>query len=208
MNMDFRFHAQDIKIVTIVVIFLIGDLFSYHSATEKTRIAQELKKKAYTYFESGEYHKSLPYIEKYLEIQPAEIYMRLVYAQSLLYKENLPIPSREEDSYTRQKKWKEIKENYGESARIFETNIRKLEMVRPREISLGKWYFQWATAEWFSGNKEKAIKLYKQSVKKDFTLIDAYYNMGAIYESMGQYPDAEKQWRNYVQAEKELNVED
>ncbi|MCC5814878.1 MAG: tetratricopeptide repeat protein [Leptospira sp.] len=195
-----------IKIFLISVLLFFSTNHVYSS--EKSIATRQLKKKAYEYFQNGEYSLSIPYIERYLEIQPAEIYMRLVYANALLYKEDLPIPTRDEDSYSRSQKWKEIRSNYKESAAIFEINIAKLEMVRPRDPALGKWYYQWAMAEWFSGNKEKALKLFQKSVKKDFTLIDSYYNMGAIYESMGQYADAEKAWRNYVQAEKELNVED
>lgn len=195
-------------------VMIFGFMVFFHfdqsdlEATEKGKLTRNLRKKAYEYFMQEEYSKSLPYLEKYLEVQPAEVYMRLVYAQALLYREDLPIPSREEESNTRTGKWREIRNNYQNSARIFEKNILQMESIRPREPSLGKWYFQWATAEWFSGNKEKAVKLYHRSVKKDFTLIDAYYNMGAIYESMGQYRDADKQWRNYVIAEKELDIED
>jgi tetratricopeptide (TPR) repeat protein len=194
------------KIYFFIFSILFLSIPSYPS--EKGRITKDLRKKTYELFKLGEYSKALPYIERYLEIQPAEIYMRLVYAQALLFKEDLPIPSREEDNYTRSEKWKTIKQNYGHSATLFEENIRHFEMVRPRDPSLGKWYFHWATAEWFSGNKEKAIVLFKKSVKKDFTLTDAYYNVGAIYDSMGQTVDAENSWRQYYQAEKELNVDD
>ena len=176
--------------------------------SEKGRLTKELRAKTYELFKEGKYSESIPYLERYLEIQPAEIYMRLVYAQALLMKEDLPIPSREEDNYTRSEKWKAIKANYGHSAKLFEENIRVFESVRPRDPSLGKCYFHWATAEWFSGNKEKAIKLFGKSVKKDFTITDAYYNIGAIYDSMGQSVDAQNSWRRYYQAEKELNVED
>lgn len=201
-----------VTLLSIWRILLIGvmiPIISKHiDSSEKANLTRDLRKKSYELFKQEKYSESIPYIEKYLEVQPAEIYMKLVYAQALLYKENLPIPTREEDNYSRSQKWKAIRKNYGDSARIFEENITQMEMIRPREPSLGKWYFQWATAEWFSGNKEKAIKLFERSVGKDFTLTDAYYNIGAIYESMGQYADADNHWRKYVQAEKELNVED
>lgn len=186
------------------IILIVAPLYS----SEKGRLTKELKSKTYQLFKDGKYSESIPYLEKYLEIQPAEIYMRLVYAQALLMKEDLPIPSREEDNYTRAEKWKTIKRNYGQSAKLFEENIQVFESVRPRDPSLGKWYFHWATAEWFSGNKEKAITLFRKSVEKDFTITDAYYNIGAIYDSMGQAVDAQNSWRRYYQAEKELNVED
>ncbi|WCL48443.1 hypothetical protein [Leptospira sp. GIMC2001] len=195
------------------IYFFIFNLFLFLSffeisATEKATLTRDLKKKSYELFKSEKYSESIPYLEKYLEVQPAEIYMRLVFAQALLLREDLPIPMRDEDSYSRIQKWKKIKSNYSESAKIFEENVTHFEMVRPRDPSLGKWLFQWATAEWYGGNKEKAIKLYERAVKKDFTLTDAYYNMGAIYDSMGQYADADLQWRKFIQAEKELNVED
>ncbi len=177
-------------------------------ASDKTNLIRELKKKAYSKFREKKYSEAIPYLERYLELQPAEIYMKLVYAQSLLLREDLPVPTRDMDTVTRIEKWREIRKNYKIAAGIFEENILLLENVRPREISLGKWYFQWATAEWFSGNKERAISLYKKAVKKDFTLIDSYYNIGAIYESLGQYSDAEKSWLEFVKAEKELKIED
>lgn len=177
-------------------------------ATEKKAILRELKTKSYEHFKNKQYSLAIPYIEKYLETQPREIYMKLVYAQSLLLKEDLPIPSRDEETVKRNEKWRQIRKNYYISARIFEENVLLLESVRPRDPSLGKWYFQWATAEWFSGNKEKALALYKKAVKKDFTLVDSYYNMAAIYESLGQYSDAEKYWIEYTKAEKELDIED
>ncbi|MCG9876701.1 MAG: hypothetical protein MH321_18145 [Leptospiraceae bacterium] len=186
------------------IFLIVAPLYS----SEKGRLTKELRAKTYELFKQGRYSESIPYLEKYLEIQPAEIYMRLVYAQALLMKEDLPIPSREEDNYTRAEKWKTIKRNYGNSAKLFEENIQVFESVRPRDPSLGKWYFHWATAEWFSGNKEKAITLFRKSVEKDFTITDAYYNIGAIYDSMGQAVDAQNSWRRYYQAEKELNVED
>lgn len=195
-------------IITVSVLISLLPEGTLLLATEKAELTRNLKKKAYDYFQSGEYSLAIPYIERYLEVQPAEIYMRLVYANSLLLREDLAIPTREEDSYTRNQKWKAIRSNYKESAAIFQANIAKLEMVRPRDPGLGKWYFQWAMAEWFGGNKEKAVKLFEKSVKKDFTLIDSYFNMGAIYESMGQYADAERAFRSFVQAEKELNIED
>jgi tetratricopeptide (TPR) repeat protein len=177
-------------------------------SSEKVKLTRDLKNKSYEYFKKEEYSKALPFIQRYLEIQPYEIDMKLLYAQTLLYREDLPIPSRDEDNYSRAQKWKLIRSNYKESSAIFEENVLKVEQIRPRDPNLGKWYFQWATAEWFSGNKEKAINLFQKAVKKDFTLTDSYYNMGAIYESMGQFADADFAWRKYIQAEKDLNPED
>jgi hypothetical protein len=98
------------------IILIVAPLYS----SEKGRLTKELRSKTYQLFKDGKYSESIPYLEKYLEIQPAEIYMRLVYAQALLMKEDLPIPSREEDNYTRAEKWKTIKRNYGQSAKLFE----------------------------------------------------------------------------------------
>lgn len=195
-------------LLSLAAIGSLGVLSFSLWSSDKKELIRSLKSKSYDLFRQEKYSESLPYIRRYLEIQTAEVYMQLVYAQALLYREDLPIPTREEDHYSRNQKWATIRSNYGESARIFQEYTTKLEEIRPRDPSLGKWYYQWAMSELFSGNKEKALALFEKSVRKDFTLTDAYYNMGAISESLGQYSDAEKYWRRYYLAEKELNAED
>ncbi|MBE7412274.1 MAG: tetratricopeptide repeat protein [Leptospiraceae bacterium] len=148
--------------------------------------------------------ESIPYLEKYLELNESEIYLRLLYARALLFRTDLETPVPGEGIYERTEKLKKIKGNYRKSSEIFSKYVLILQNIRPREPSLGKWFFLWAMAEWFSGQKEKSISLFKKAIKLDFTLSSSYYNIASIYESLGQSQDAKIYWGRYLKAEKEF----
>ncbi len=117
----------------------------------------------------------------------------------------MPVPG--EGIFERTEKLKRIKKNYRKASEIFSESVLTLQKIRPRDPSLGKWFFLWALAEWFAGQKEKSVALFKKAVKVDFTLSSSYYNIASIYESLGQEQDARIYWGKYLKAEKEFMEE-
>ena len=199
---------------TIIFIFRFISFFlllvpTLHAETSrKKESTTALKKQIFAYHRSDEETKSLPYIERYLELSPAEIYFKLLYAKALLYRTDLEVPKNDEAIESRINKNKAIQSNYTKSAKIFQENVTHLQKVRPRDSNLGRWLYLWAFSEWFSDNKEKAIKLFQKAVKQDYRLTESYYNIAALYESLGQWRDAELYWRKYEKAEREKEEED
>lgn len=176
--------------------------------SHKKEETSKLKKQIFIYHKADEETNSIPYLERYLELSPSEIYFKLLYAKSLLYRTDLEVPKHDENIESRINKTKAIRLNYHRAAKIFQTNVLHLQQVRPRDPNLGRWLYLWAFSEWFADNKEKAIKLFLKAVKQDFRLTECYYNVAALYESLGQWRDAELFWRKYEKAERELEEEE
>ncbi|TGN17682.1 tetratricopeptide repeat protein [Leptospira idonii] len=196
-----------IYIFKFLFLFCIGsEIWAGPSKRKEETIV--LKKQIFGFHRSDEETKSIPYLEKYLTLSPSELYFKLIYAKALLYRDDLPVPRNDENIETRINKTKAIQTNYNKASKIFQENVLHLEKVRPRDPNLGRWYYVWAFSEWFSDNKEKSIKLFQKAVKLDYRLTESYYNIASLYESLGQWKDAELYWRKYEKAEKELEEED
>nr|WP_244594299.1 hypothetical protein [Leptospira ryugenii] len=197
-------------IYTFSVVFSLVCFTSTTSAevSRRQEMARSLKKQIFALHKSDEETTSIPYIERYLELSPSEIYFKLLYAKALLYRTDLEVPKTEEAIEIRLNKAKLLKSNYAKSAKLFQEGVLHLQQVRPRDPNLGRWYYLWAFSEWFSDNKEKAIKLFQKSVKQDYRLTESYYNIAALYESLGQWRDAELYWRKYEKAEREIEEEE
>ena len=176
--------------------------------SRKKEIASALKKQIFAYHRADEETNSIPYLERYLEVSPYEIYYKLLYAIALLYRSDLEVPKHDEAIESRMNKTSAIRSNYTKSAKIFQTNVLHLQQIRPRDPNLGRWFYLWAFSEWFSDNKEKSIKLFLKAVKQDYRLTESYYNIASVYESMGQWKDAELYWKKYEKAEKEVEEEE
>jgi len=194
------------------ILFFIFDFFIFSifgvltSAPNRDSIA--LKQKIVELHLENKETESIPYLERYLELHPTELYYRLIYAKALLYRKDLSTPRLEEDVEVRSNKSRNILANYSKANQIFEESILHLQKVRPRDPNLGKWYYLWAFSAWFSDNKERAILLFRKSVRLDYRLTESYYNIASLYESLGQFKDADIFWKKYERAEKELEEED
>lgn len=170
---------------------------------KRTQIAA-LRKKIISLQKENKNTESIPYLQRYLELNPTEIHYKLIYAKALLFQENFQLPVPDEDIFSRSEKLNSIKANYAEAARVFEESVNYLLMAQPRDPNLGKWHFLWGISELFAGNKEKAIHVFLKANKIDFTLSDSFYNVAVIYESLGQDQDAKLYWRKFEKSEKEL----
>jgi|JI8StandDraft_1071087.scaffolds.fasta_scaffold00136_35 tetratricopeptide (TPR) repeat protein len=193
---------------TLFSLFLLLQSSLAAEVSRKKEVTTALKNQIFTYHRSDEETSSIPYLERYLELSPSEIYFKLLYAKALLYRNDLEVPKNDEAIESRINKNNAIQANYTKSAKIFQENVTHLQKIRPRDSNLGRWLYLWAFSEWFSDNKEKAIKLFQKSVKQDYRLTEAYYNIAALYESLGQWRDAELYWRKYEKAEREKEEED
>ncbi|MDF3822022.1 hypothetical protein P3G55_19105 [Leptospira sp. 96542] len=200
--------AKIIISISSLVFSLFVSVHLWAGASSKKEESIKLRKQIYSLHKVDEETESLPYLEKYLELNQSELYFKLLYAKSLLYRRDLSVPIVTEPIEVRINKSKEIQKNYNLSSKLFSENVLHLEKVRPRDPNLGKWYYLWAFSELFSDNKEKAIKLFQKAIKLDYRLTEAYYNIASIYESLGQWKDAELFWRKYEKAERELEEED
>ncbi|MCZ8157714.1 MAG: hypothetical protein O9264_16465 [Leptospira sp.] len=180
----------------------------YAAPSRKKEVTHDLRKKIFAHHAADEETVSIPYLERYLEVSPSEIYFKLLYAKALLYRNDLVVPKSEEPIESRINKTRAIQTNYTKAAKIFQENVLHLQRIRPRDANLGRWFYLWAFSEWFSDNKEKAIKLFLKAVKQDYRLTEAYYNVAALYESLGQWKDAELYWQKYVKAEREIEDEE
>lgn len=204
----YTFKSKSLFSVAIIVLFLgyfsVGTLQS-QSRREQSRA---LKKEVFKLHQGDLETESLPFLERYLEMNPTEIYYKLLYAKALLYRKDLPVPRIDENIESRTEKSIAIKQNYNKATELFSENVLHLQKVKPRDPNLGKWYYLWAFSEWFSDNKEKAILLFRKAVKLDYRLTEAYYNIAALYESTNQMRDADIFWKKYEKAEKELEEEE
>ncbi|TGK87823.1 hypothetical protein EHQ24_01005 [Leptospira noumeaensis] len=176
--------------------------------SKKKEETTALRKQIYNLHKVDEETGSIPYLERYLELSQNELYFKLLYAKALLYRTDLSVPKPSEPAEDRINKTKLIQKNYNLSSKLFQENVLHLEKVRPRDPNLGRWYYLWAFSEWFSDNKEKSIKLFQKAVKLDYRLTESYYNIASLYESLGQWQDANLYWRKFEKAEKELEEED
>lgn len=121
----------------------------------------------------------------------------MLYAKSLLYRNDLLSLKENDDIYTVQSKQKTIQSNYKKSALIFKTNVLKLEELNPNDKSLGTWYFHWAVAEQFSENFIKAIELYEKSFQHDSKLTLCLYNISVLYQNIGKTTESKLYWNRY-----------
>lgn len=192
----------------LVFLFAIGNHPLLAGASAKKEETKLLKKKIYTLHTEDKETESIPYLERYVELSQNELYFKLLYAKALLYRTDLEVPKPEEPAEERINKAKRIQQNYNLCAKLFQENVLHLQRVRPRDPNLGRWFYLWAFSEWFSDNKEKSIKLFQRAVKLDYRLTEGYYNIASIYESMGQWKDADLYWRKFLKAEKELEEEE
>lgn len=191
-----------------VCIFLLSTQTLWAGGSKKKEETTALKKQIYNLHKVDEETSSIPYLERYLDLSQNELYFKLLYAKSLLYRNDLAVPRPDEPAEDRINKAKLIQKNYNLSSKLFQENVLHLEKVRPRDPNLGRWYYLWAFSEWFSDNKEKSIKLFQKAVKLDYRLTESYYNIASLYESLGQWQDASLYWRKFEKAEKELEEED
>lgn len=191
----------------VCILFLSTQLI-WAGGSKKKEETTALKKQIYNLHKVDEETSSIPYLERYLDLSQNELYFKLLYAKALLYRNDLSVPKPDEPAEDRINKAKLIQKNYNLSSKLFQENVLHLEKVRPRDPNLGRWYYLWAFSEWFSDNKEKAIKLFQKAVKLDYRLTESYYNIAALYESLGQWQDASLYWRKFEKAEKELEEED
>ncbi len=188
----------------IVVFISLNNLYS-QSKRDQSRA---LRKEVFRLHKEDLETDSIPFLERYLEMNPTELYYKLLYAKALLYRRDLPVPRIEENIESRTEKSRAIKKNYNKATELFAENVIHLQKVKPRDPNLGKWYYLWAFSEWFSDNKEKAILLFRKAVRLDYRLTESYYNIAALYESTNQMRDAEIFWKKYEKAEKELEEEE
>lgn len=157
--------------------------------------------------EKEEETESIPYLEKYVEKNPSDLTFKLWYARALFYRKDLELPGHAEDVFSRMEKLKKIRDNYLQSAKIFEEVLEYLSQATPRNPDLGKWHFLWAMAEWYAGRDDRAIQIFKKSFKYDFRLNEANYNIASIYQSIGQLKDADIFFRMYLKNDKEMREE-
>ncbi|TGL87413.1 hypothetical protein EHQ68_12075 [Leptospira congkakensis] len=181
---------------------------TWAGGSKKKEETTALRKQIYNLHKVDEETSSIPYLERYLELSQNELYFKLLYAKALLYRTDLSVPRPNEPAEDRINKTKLIQKNYNLSSKLFQENVLHLQKVRPRDPNLGRWYYLWAFSEWYSDNKEKSIKLFQKAVKLDYRLTESYYNIAALYESLGQWQDANLYWRKFEKAEKELEEED
>ncbi|MCG6153246.1 hypothetical protein [Leptospira bandrabouensis] len=191
----------------VCILFLSTQLI-WAGGSKKKEETSALKKQIYNLHKVDEETSSIPYLERYLDLSQNELYFKLLYAKALLYRNDLSVPKPDEPAEDRINKAKLIQKNYNLSSKLFQENVLHLEKLRPRDPNLGRWYYLWAFSEWFSDNKEKAIKLFQKAVKLDYRLTESYYNIASLYESLGQWQDASLYWRKFEKAEKELEEED
>lgn len=192
----------------LICFFLFSIQSVWAGGSKKKEETSALKKQIYNLHKVDEETSSIPYLERYLDLSQNELYFKLLYAKALLYRNDLSVPRPDEPAEDRINKAKLIQKNYNLSSKLFQENVLHLEKVRPRDPNLGRWYYLWAFSEWFSDNKEKAIKLFQKAVKLDYRLTESYYNIASLYESLGQWQDASLYWRKFEKAEKELEEED
>ncbi|MCG6169500.1 hypothetical protein [Leptospira sanjuanensis] len=151
--------------------------------------------------------ESIPYLEKFVEKNPADLTVKLWYARALFYRKDLEIPGHSEDIFSRMEKLKKIKENYLLAAKTFEEVLEYLAQATPRDPDLGKWHFLWAMCEWYAGREDRAIQIFKKAFKYDFRLNEANYNIASIYQALGQMKDADIYFRLYLKNDKEMREE-
>ncbi|TGL53077.1 hypothetical protein EHQ59_09040 [Leptospira kemamanensis] len=197
-----------ICISKFLILFLVCTFSVFAGGSKKKEETTALKKQIYGLHKVDDETSSIPYLERYLELSQNELYFKLLYAKSLLYRNDLSVPKPDEPAEDRINKAKIIQKNYNLASKLFQENVLHLEKVRPRDPNLGRWYYLWAFSEWFSDNKEKSIKLFLKAVKLDYRLTESYYNVASLYESLGQWKDASLYWRKFEKAEKELEEED
>ena len=191
-----------------ILTFTLSIFFFSNLIASPKESSKELRKKINQLLRDNKETESIPYLEKYLEDHESELYFKMLHAKALLFRNDLELPKPGDDVYTKKEKRRRIRSNFILAARLLEEHVSHYGRVRPRDPLLGRWIFIWGVSEWFSGKKLKAIGLFQKAVKQDYTLTESYYNSAAIYESLGQYKDAEVQWNKYVKAEKELNKPD
>jgi len=162
-----------------------------------------LKEQIVSLHKKGDITPSLVLIEEYVKLNDHDLVMKLLHAKTLLFREDLIKPSLDDPRGA--EKLALIRQNYSRSAQIFSWAVPYLEKADPRNEHIGSWYFLWAMAEYFSGQKEKSRGLWYKAVKADFTLSDSWYNIAAGYEALGQYADADRYFKKYKTAEQELN---
>lgn len=197
-----------ICISKFLIFFFVCTFSVFAGGSKKKEETTALKKQIYGLHKVDDETSSIPYLERYLELSQNELYFKLLYAKSLLYRNDLSVPKPDEPAEDRINKAKIIQKNYNLASKLFQENVLHLEKVRPRDPNLGRWYYLWAFSEWFSDNKEKSIKLFLKAVKLDYRLTESYYNVASLYESLGQWKDASLYWRKFEKAEKELEEED
>ncbi|EPG73227.1 hypothetical protein LEP1GSC058_3630 [Leptospira fainei serovar Hurstbridge str. BUT 6] len=196
------------KFFIISVLFLFT--YSFLTAQEENRREwnKAAKQKILNLQQNGQEAQSLPFLEEYVRKNPAELMYRLYLARALFWRSDLELPKHDEDVFSRMEKIKKIRDNYLRSAAIFEEALGHLSKIAPRDPDLGKWFFLWALSEWYAGREDRAIQIFRKSFKYDFRLNQANYNIGAIYESLGQLKDSQIYYGTYLKNEKELKEEE
>ncbi|EMK00486.1 MULTISPECIES: M48 family metallopeptidase [unclassified Leptospira] len=195
---------------SLLYILLICSSFfpSFPQEENRREWNKAAKQKVLLLHQSGKEAESLPFLEEYVKKNPNELVYKLYLARALFWRADLELPGHSEDVFSRMEKVRKIRDNYLRAASLFEENVGYLAKVSPRDPDLGKWTFLWAMSEWYAGREDRAIQLFKKSFKHDFRLNQANYNIGAIYESLGQILDSQIYYGTYLKNEKELKEEE
>lgn len=183
-----------------IFIFSLSLVASIQSESISRKELSILRENCLKTYKEKKYSEAIPLLEKYLSFRE-EIKFKTLLAKSILFRTDLVAPKEEDEIFIRDEKIHTAIENYKKSARVFSEVIPYLEKVTPNDKSIGELYFLWALSEQFSNEREKAIPLYKKSalLKKDLAAL-AFYNIGSIYEFLGQKKDSEIYFSKYNQA--------
>lgn len=195
------------RFTVLLILFLSFVQILFPNEENRKEWNRAAKEKIIKMNEKEEETESIPYLEKYVEKNPSDLTFKLWYARALFYRKDLELPGHAEDVFSRMEKLKKIRDNYLQSARIFEEVLEYLSQATPRDPDLGKWHFLWAMAEWYAGRDDRAVQIFKKSFKYDFRLNEANYNIASIYQSIGQLKDADIYFRIYLKNDKEMREE-
>ncbi len=173
-----------------IYIFSFLTITSVLSDSISKKELSALKQSSVKKYQEKNYAEAIPLLEKYLSFRD-EIQFKIYLAKSLILRKDLEEPKEEDDAFLKKEKANLIQRNYNHSAFLFSESVTYLEEITPKDKKLGELYFLWAYAEYFGVNKEKAIGLFKKSAKLNPTLKTmANYNIGSIYEELGQKKDS------------------
>jgi tetratricopeptide (TPR) repeat protein len=179
-----------INILKILLIFIfvfstipIVSQSKEHRKDLKEKIAQVLSKKKYS--------DSIPLLEEYTSKYPDDLFYSLYLAKSYLYKEDLELPN---PNFSEIQK---IRTNYNKSLNIFTEKINLLEQKTPDDKILGEYYFYLGLVEMTLGYEERSISKFLKSIKYKYEINKSYYNIGMLYESLGNKKESDRFFKLY-----------
>lgn len=185
-----------VKTYIFIFSFLLANSVLPESISRKNLNA--LKENCLKTYSEKKYKEAIPLLEKYISFQD-EVRFKILLAKSILFQADLIEPKEKDEIFIRQERIHTILAHYKKAAKIFAEATLYIEKTTPKDKSLGDLYFLWALSEQFSNEREKAIGLYKKSalLKKDLAQV-ANYNIGAIYDSLGQTKESEIYFSKYA----------